>query len=127
MPTKKQKGWMAKDEKWAEDYFIWWLDRLGAHPMKVDIYFKREDEDNKNAEVRTDHPYRHCHLTIFPRFWDFSKERQKQILTHEAVHVIMTPMVVNRMMASAVFTDYEENLTDQLSIVLYQMSEEMKK
>lgn len=59
----------------------------------VDFETKPSEHDfNVRATVKADYKYRKVYVTIYPAFLWSNKRARKEILVHEAVHVLNAPM-----------------------------------
>lgn len=74
--------------KFLED--MQWLFQVQNYERKLNI--KKEDEDDKSAEITFNEDYQRITIKIFPCFFEQTLEEQRKALLHEFCHTITIPM-----------------------------------
>lgn len=55
------------------------------------IIIKKEDQDNKTAEIYYDNNYQHIEVCFYPCFFTYQTKEQRKIILHELCHSITLP------------------------------------
>lgn len=88
---------------------------LGLYPFSFTFEFHKKDDWHGLAIERL-FPYRDAHVDVYPRFFTWTREDQRNTIIHELLHLILWELTLHRTCDDDRFEEIEENTVDQLSM-----------
>ena len=96
------------------------IHRFAVPITRTNFVFREQDKEDEggistDCEVETGFPYHNCLLIVYPTIIESGGDVEGSIiltLLHELQHVILSPVVENRILADRVFNNYEEGVCE---------------
>ena len=103
-----------------------WRGRLLLEQWSITVVFElRQHPDNRLAAIDVSEQYSDMTVHVYPEFWQWPPKYQERSLVHELCHALVNRFanVANRgrhrRLEGDEITDAEENLTEQLTNIIW--------
>ncbi len=121
--------WNSKQKAHIETIFQDALDSFGLLPLTISYKYST-DKSKLDAyacfELQSQWPYRQVSLEVFPQSFKLPEEVLRQSLLHEAVHVLLSPLVNSKHLDGEAYMLVNEMVTDDLTYVLVDLLKQIK-
>lgn len=112
------------DKRRVARWIHMWRRRLLLQDWNVNVAFSETQPENQRyAEIVTDHPYQQMEITIYPRFWSAPRSEQSLTLAHELMHALTDELYElgrrKRRVSEPRVMQAVERLTEHMASVLW--------